>query len=117
MIKILVLDRDPDVLLAVQDMLNVMGHHVKSVTSSADALTALSREKFDILFTNRTDTVTKLDESLLMMFKAMQPQLPIVLTSSWYDSGGTSALYDGLLQKPFSMADLGAMVAKLCPES
>lgn len=56
--KILVLERDIDVGLIVQEMLAIIGHEVTVVASQGNALTALSKERFEILFTDQIYTGT-----------------------------------------------------------
>ncbi len=45
--NILIVDDEPDVLSALKDILVLQGHNVCAVSSGADALSALNKEKFD----------------------------------------------------------------------
>lgn len=113
--RILVLDIDADVGLTIQRMLETEGHRVHVVATPAAAYTALSREHFDVVFTNRLSGAFSSADSLPWMLRAIQPQVGIVLTTPGPDVGDDCVPFDAILRKPFSIGQAReAIQAAIC---
>ncbi len=107
---ILVFDRNDDVNITLRQMLESLGHNVITATSSADAMTVLSRRQVDVMMTNRIQDRFDRGLALPWMVRAIQPHTAIVLTNS-ANGGDRRTPADAMLPKPFLIAQLEATIA------
>lgn len=111
--SVLIVERNHEVGKAIKSMVQAAGHRAISVCSVAAALTELSQRSIDVVMTSSLYTSAE-HASLPWLAKQMQPAVAVVLTGS---GGGINVndfgSLDGCLPKPFSIADIEAIIARL----
>lgn len=108
-LNILVVEDDPDIRDAVAFTLETAGHRVRAVGDGPAALTALTRETFNLVVSDlRMQPMDGLQ--LLNAIRAEHPQLPVMLMTAYGDVGtAVAAMRAGacdFLLKPFESATL-----------
>lgn len=87
MANILVVDDNPDIILALDLLLSLNQHKVISATDKASAVLALSRQNVDLVIQdmNFTNAETSGDEgkSLFHQLRAINSKIPIILITAW----------------------------------
>lgn len=114
-LAILAVDDDPLILMNMVDMLEDLGHSVVEAPSAKIALDQLGKAKFDLLVTDHA-MPHMTGSQLIKEAKARFPELPVILATGYADlPPGANA--DVLrLSKPFSQADLAAILAEASRE-
>lgn len=114
--QILVVDDEPQMLLAMETVLVRLGHHVSQCATAHDALKLLENSKFDLVISD-----IKMPEmsgvELLQVLHQSFPQLPVVMITAY----GTiiqavEAMKNGafdFITKPFAAEDLERIVEKV----
>jgi PAS domain S-box-containing protein len=123
-LRILLAEDNPINALLTRELLQRRGYHVTEVNSGEDAIAALARSHYDILFTDihmpGMDGIEASRRIRSAEASAGRPPTPIVaLTADVLDAGRLAcqdAGMDGFLSKPISPAELDKMIARLIPE-
>ena len=113
--RVLVLEPDERVCLALERLLQSWGHSVTSVATGLDALPLLHAHTYDVLIVDAMLTDMNI-WVLLEQAHSLAPHLRVMLLSGWvqhieYDHG--YAFVDVVVPKPFELHHLQATLAKL----
>ena len=112
--RILLVDRDPTAVGAINDMLEIMGHRVQTETSGADALSAFERNPgaFDLIITELG--MPDISGFLLVQrFLKIRSDIPVILLTSQEGQAQSIARESGIrwyAVKPLSITELRGMV-------
>ena len=103
--KILVVDDDPVVSKSINRVLAGKGYAVISAQNGEEALSKLSTEKYDVVFTDiKMPGMSGLE--VAERVKASQPWLPVVIVTGYgtdaYEARAAAAGVSGFLHKPLS---------------
>jgi DNA-binding NtrC family response regulator len=115
-VKILLVDDEVDTLQALKLGLEDEPYTILTATSRNDALNLIRSEEFEIVITDlKLKDGSGLD--LLEFLQEQQPQVPVIIMTAYGSIESTkvalrSGAYD-YLAKPFSLADLKRILAKL----
>lgn len=112
---LLVVDDDPQVLIALKASLKHIGHHIMGAASAAEAVCKLQGRAYDLVITDvRMPTMTGIE--LLRQIKMMAPPTPVILLTAFGTvQDAVEAMKMGAfdyLLKPFSVEDLEAVVRR-----
>ncbi|MFT3921542.1 MAG: ATP-binding protein [Myxococcales bacterium] len=109
-LRIMCIDDDATVLMALDAMLTHVGHRVTSVGSPHEALARLRDDaaEFDLIVTDYTmPQLNGLEFARLLL--ELRPDLPVILISGYADVAGSSSLppnVRSVLKKPITLAAL-----------
>jgi len=123
--QILIVDDNPDILEALELLLNLHGYSVLTADNEKQALMAVSHQQVDLVIQdmNFAQGITsgKEGESLFNALKALNNDLPIILITAWTHLESAVALVKGgatdYLQKPWDDTKLLELVAKYSQNS
>jgi PAS domain S-box-containing protein len=118
LLRVLVVDDDPLVLMNTSAMLEDLGHAVVEATSGEQALRILHRsERIDLVITDQMmPGMTGLQ--LIEEIASAYAELPVILASGYSDLPGIERVGPLRLSKPFKQTDLArALVMSFRPES
>ena len=113
--KILVVDDMLGVIESIKEILKIKGCYIKSALSGRDALSLLSKEKFDLMFTNLK--MPEMDGmELLAKIKGKYPNMIIIMMSGYaseeiYNKAISLGAME-YLRKPFLIGEIYALVEK-----
>jgi DNA-binding NtrC family response regulator len=120
-IRVLVVDDEPSICLALKIALSRAGHDVVAVHSSEEAQARIMTEHFDVLI---VDLRLKDGRGDVVYYFALgaQPHLgnsTVFLTGDITDAAERliEATTCRLLRKPFDLSEILAVVQRLCPRS
>jgi DNA-binding response OmpR family regulator len=111
---ILLVDRDPAAVGAINDMFEIMGHRVQTETSGGDALSAFERNPgaFDLIITELG--IPDISGFLLVQrFLKIRSDIPVILLTSQEGQAQSIARESGIrwyAVKPLSIMELRGMV-------
>ncbi len=111
---ILAVDDDALVLMGTAGLLEDLGHEVIEAHSGAAALDALAaREDIDLVVTDHAmPRMTGVE--LAGHVRSARPELPVVLATGYAEMpAGAAELVTARLEKPFSAAELAALLARI----
>jgi CheY-like chemotaxis protein len=114
--QILVVDDEPTVCKAIQMMLKYYGHDVQTAPDGAAALALFEAGKFDLIITDYLMPEMKGDQLVSQMKKSRPGQRIIMATAFAEDFlayGKSTGGVDCVLNKPFSLEELRAAIAKV----
>lgn len=118
--RILVVDDNPSVLMAVSKVLSRKGAAVTSVAGAAEAIQVLAvkKEPFDIILTDLRMPLTS-GKLILSLVKSVHPDVPVMIMSAfWTDETKEKCLLLGAskcMSKPLRSQDLLESIAgELC---
>lgn len=121
-LKILLIEDQPNVRLAVERMLVSLGHQVVSVPDGAEALSACSKTSkgsFDVLMTDAMMPQFK-GSDLTKRLLEQEPTLKVLYMTSYTENSvvGSGTLLQGVprLSKPFTKSQLDAALVALFSE-
>ena len=118
--RILVVDDEPAVCDAIKMMLKFDGHEVQTAHGSNEALSLLEQGKFDLITVDYAMVGMKGDE-LAAVIKQRLPHQPIIMITAYAEmlksSGNPLTGVDGIISKPFLLADLRQAIAGVLPGS
>jgi signal transduction histidine kinase/CheY-like chemotaxis protein len=103
---VLVVEDDDGVAELVCEMLGTLGYRALRVSTAAAALTALEREKADLVFSDVIMPGGMNGVELANEIRRRRPELPILLTTG-YGAGADVATDFPILRKPYEIEDLG----------
>ena len=123
-LRVLLAEDNPINAILTRELLHRGGHEVTEVTSGEDAIAALERQAYDVLFTDihmpGMDGIEATRRIRSVEASAGRTPIPIVaLTADVLDAGRQAcqdAGMDGFLSKPISPKELDKMLARLFPE-
>jgi signal transduction histidine kinase/DNA-binding response OmpR family regulator len=111
-VRILVVEDEPLILMAIADMLTELGHLVQEASSAEEALGLLQKETFDILLTD-IGLPGMSGSDLAIQVRETWPGVRVVFASGNDSGRAASGIADALqLVKPFNAGDLATVVAK-----
>jgi CheY-like chemotaxis protein len=104
------------VLDAVKDLLASLGHSVTTVSSGAEGLALLERERYDLVLTD-LGMPGMTGWQVAQAVKSRWPEIPVVLVTGWADQIDLSNVprVDRLLKKPFQIREVQETIAALLP--
>jgi CheY-like chemotaxis protein len=112
--RILIVDDEPLVCDLGQRILESLGYSVAGDTDSRRALETFLQnpEAFDLVVTDQTmPDLTGLE--LVREMRRVRPELPVIITSGRKTDDVAQARDLAFLQKPFSVAEIGAIVRRV----
>lgn len=114
--KVLIVDNDPDVLDALQDILNYEGYEIKGITHTDDIFSLVAQYNPDIILLDYILNGINGGE-LCHQIKASPAttKLPVILLSAYPRILKSLDYYgcDAFIAKPFDMSDLTGCVQQL----
>jgi DNA-binding response OmpR family regulator len=112
--KIMVIDDDPDILVSISLYLSEFGYTVTTAKSGSEALRRLTVESPDLILLDLMMPGMSGTE-LMVRLRDMGIHVPIVIISADVDARRRLRGHqqEGLLIKPFAMADMKAAVEKI----
>lgn len=119
--RILFVDDEEDIALTGKAMLEGLGYHVTSVSSSPEALNmfAANPEEFDIVITDQTMPKMTGDRIAKHMLE-IRPDLPIILVTGLSETITKETRnrigIRGFLMKPFSISEIGKTIRTILDE-
>lgn len=116
--RILVVDDEPDVCWALENILCPAGYAVTTTTRGAEALELLARQPYAVAFVDAK--LPDLDGlELVAMIRQRNPLTAVVLISGYYYredpivmDGLAKNLYVGFVSKPFSLNEVHSMASR-----
>ena len=119
-VQVLVVDDQGDVRRAIQLLLKTHGYEARAAGSPATALSAIARERYDLLIMDlnytRDTTSGREGLDLVPLVRAADPSLPIVAMTAWSTVPlAVAALRGGaddFVEKPFELSKLAATVER-----
>jgi len=112
--SVLIIENDPQVLDTVKVMVEITGRHAIGVRTADAALTALSKQAFDVVPTSSLHVSTLKMIALPWLAKQVQPTTAVVLTAAGQPVDRTDlGSIDAFLPKPFSITDIARTIASL----
>jgi DNA-binding NtrC family response regulator len=112
--RVLIIESDHQVGGTVQSMVEASGHACVCVNAANAALTALSREPFDVVLTSTLYASTLRMIPLPWLAKQVQPGTAVVFTAAGQPLGREMPnAIDAFLPKPFSVQGLAHTMAGL----
>ena len=116
MAKILVVDDEPDLRVAIRMVLEFDGHQVRTAESGAEALSLLDQDRFDLVTTDFAMAEMKGD-ALAAAIKERLPRQPILMISAnganMQAAGYPLPGVDLVIGKPFSLVELREAITKV----
>ncbi len=113
--RILVVDDEPFLLRFVQEILKQDGHNLTLAGAGLEALQLFSPGKFDLIIIDLLMPGMRGDE-LARRIKEIAPSQPVILMTGLALEGLIGQLkFDAALEKPFSLVQLRAAIAKVLP--
>jgi DNA-binding response OmpR family regulator len=113
---ILVVDDEPSVCKAMQMMLTYDGHQVNTACDGTEALALFNSGPFDLVITDYLMPEMRGDQ-LVCELKKLHPSQRIILVTAFAEDftsyGKPTGGADLVLNKPFSLEELRAAIAKV----
>jgi signal transduction histidine kinase len=115
-LRLLVVDDDPEVRATLAQMLSEVGHSVDSVSNGHLALAAIGNERFDLVVTDYAMPEMSGAE-LIREARKLRPELPFLVVSGFADTDELirSCPDTAQIGKPFTAAELLAAVERAVP--
>jgi CheY-like chemotaxis protein len=110
---VLLVEDDDEVAAMVSRMLGRLGYRVRRVANASAALAALAEnEKFDLVFSDIMMPGDMDGVELGREVRRRAANIPVLLTSGYADAASGHAEQEGfgLLRKPYSLAELAALL-------
>ena len=116
--RILVVDDEPDVCWALENILCPAGYAVTTTTRGAEALELLARQPYAVAFVDAK--LPDLDGlELVALIRQQSPHTAVVLISGYYYredpmvmEGLAKNLYVGFISKPFHLSEVRSMARR-----
>lgn len=114
--QILVVDDEPTVCKAIQMMLKYHGHDVQTACDGAAAMALFEAGQFDLVITDYLMPEMKGDQ-LVTQMKGGRPGQRIIMVTAFAEdflsNGKPTGGVDYVLNKPFSLEELRAAIARV----
>lgn len=109
---ILVIDDEPDMCWALENILSHEGYQITTVTNGKEALELAKEERFKVIFIDAK--IPDMDGiELSRQIKGMNPKAAIVMISGYFyredkaiQEGLAQGLYAGFISKPFNLDEV-----------
>ena len=116
MTSILLVDDDPRMQVLGRKVLERQGYRVVLAANGAEAAAAAQAERFDVVLMDLE--MPRVDgHEALRLIKARQPDLPVVAVTAYAMAGDSERCreegFDDYISKPYEIAQLRALVARL----
>jgi CheY-like chemotaxis protein len=111
--RILIVDDEDGVRMAVQMLLSFEGHVVETATGGQDALNRFKPERFDLVITDFCMPGMTGDE-LAQAIKCRDSSMPIILLTA-FPPREIPAGIDRVVTKPFQLETLRQALDQVCP--
>ncbi|HEX8709204.1 MAG TPA: PAS domain S-box protein [Pyrinomonadaceae bacterium] len=117
--SVLVIDDEPLVRETLAEMLAALGHRATAVGGGHEALAAMARESFDLVFTDLA--MPEMDGSeVAREIRRRWPATNIILVTG-YGTGalipaGSRELFNGIIGKPFDFDQISKTIARVAAE-
>ncbi|MBA4800496.1 MAG: response regulator [Euryhalocaulis sp.] len=111
--RVLLVEDDDNVARMVCELVELLGHDCRRVSSAAEALTALEENRdFDIMFSDIVMPGGMNGLELAERVRETWPDLPIILTTGYSEDELTLTADFTILRKPYAMEDLDRALAR-----
>jgi len=115
---ILVVDDEPDMCWALENILNSVGYQITTATSGKEAMELVGETSFQVVFIDAK--LPDLDGlELAALIRQQSPHISIVLISGYYyqedraiNEGLDKNLFAGFISKPFDLEDVRLMARR-----
>ncbi|CAM3383708.1 histidine kinase [Bordetella sputigena] len=111
--SVLVIDDDASVRHLIVECLQILGYEVRQAADGEEGLAMLSEQPPDLLMVDFI--MPKLNGAeVIERARSLFPDLPVILATGYADAqvGGTVLEHERVLQKPFNLDQLAAMVSE-----
>jgi CheY-like chemotaxis protein len=119
MTSVLLVDDDPRMQVLGRKVLERHGYRVVVAANGMEAATAAGREPFDVVLMD-LEMPSVNGHQALHLVKAYQPGLPVVAVTAYAMAGDSERCraegFDDYISKPYDIAQLRALVARLAAE-
>lgn len=111
--SVLVIDDDASVRHLIVECLQILGYEVRQAADGEEGLAMLEEQQPDLLMVDFV--MPKMNGAeVIERARSLFPDLPIILATGYADAqvGGTVLQHERVLQKPFNLDQLAAMVSE-----
>jgi PAS domain S-box-containing protein len=115
--EVLVVEDNPDVSEVSASMLKQLGYVVHMVPSADAALDALAKDNFDLVVSDIVMAGAIDGIALARLLRTRKPDLPVLLVTGYSEAASEAGSEFAVLYKPFQLADLSRMAARLIAEA
>ena len=116
MTSVLLVDDDPRMQVLGRKVLERQGYRVVLAANGMEAATAAERERFDVVLMD-LEMPNVNGHQALRLIKASQPALPVVAVTAYAMAGDPERClaegFDDYISKPYEIAELRSLVARL----
>jgi len=110
---ILIIDDDDNIREVISEVLEVLGHHVKSAPSGEEGLKLFKKENFDLVITD-LGMPGMSGWEVTRICKSLKPLVPVMMISGWghqiNEEMISQSKLDGVLGKPFEIDKIKNMI-------
>lgn len=118
--KILIIDDDDNIREVVCEILEVLGHKVKSTSTGEEGIKLYKEEKFDLVITD-LGMPGMSGWEVTRVCKSLKPSVPVMMISGWGNQIDEEMVnqskLDGVLAKPFEIIKIKNMVQNVLAKS
>jgi CheY-like chemotaxis protein len=117
-LSVLIVDDEPVVRETLADMLEALQHRAVVAESGPKALAALASQRFDLVITDLT-MPEMTGQELVQAVRRAHPHVRIIVMTGYGQESATvqTELADGVLDKPFSFAQVEDMIARVTADA
>ena len=115
--EVLVVEDNPDVSEVGATMLKQLGYVVHTVPSADAALDALAKYNIDLVVSDIVMAGAVDGIALARLLRTRKPDLPVLLVTGYSEAASEAGSEFAVLYKPFQLADLSRMAARLIAEA
>lgn len=113
---ILIIDDDDNIREVISEVLEVLGHSVKSAPSGEEGLKLFKKEKFDLVITD-LGMPGMSGWEVTRICKSLKPSVPVMMISGWGhqidEEMVNQSKLDGILGKPFEIDKIKNMIQEV----
>jgi PAS domain S-box-containing protein len=114
---VLVVEDNPDVSVVSASMLKQLGYVVHTVPNADAALNALAKDNIDLVVSDIVMAGEIDGMALARLLRTRKPDLPVLLVTGYSEAASEAGSEFIVLYKPFQLADLSRMAARLIAEA
>ena len=111
-LSVLLVDDEPTVHLAVGSILRQAGYFVEGANDGVAGLRMFKERSWDLVMIDRAMPEMG-GEELAEEIRKISPDVPLMLITGFLKSNTRRQLFDGILEKPFTKADLLPITRRL----
>jgi PAS domain S-box-containing protein len=112
---VLLVEDNPDVAAASQDLLEQLGYRVRWVSDALSALQEIKRNGIDVVCSDIVMPGKMDGVGLAKAIRAENPKMPILLMTGYSDAAKDVATQFPILRKPYQLHELSRELGKLAP--